>query len=364
MGFWLFMLCMDLICPFTMIGFGKRCMNNTPDFDSVYGYRTRMSSINRKTWKFAHEYCGKLWYLTGLTLLTPSIIIMLFTFGKGNDAIGVVGGILEAIQIMLLLAAIPATESMLRKKFEDNGKRKYTQNITGINITKKEEKEKQFIKIMGWIMLGLDILAFISLIISLNIKIWIAISVLVLLLAWGLYIWMYPKHFLDLSQTIKIWKRKIGIPVFSIGLAAFFCWLIFDLFNYAFSDFMIFLGIFMIVLLIPFILKIYIIEEAPEKSSVMATVLVAFFLAFIIVLPVNYLATFQGDGHESIIVNDKDIFSTRRNTRYYIYADWREENQQFSVFSSREYEEFQKGDSIQVCLHHSIFGFQYWTVHK
>lgn len=363
MGFWFFMLCMDLICPFTMIGFGKRFMYNTPAINSVDGYRTRMSSINRKTWKSAHEYCGKIWYFTGLILLTPSIIVMLFTFGKSNDAIGLVGGIIEAIQIMLLLAAIPATESMLRKNFEDNGKRKYTGKTEGINITKKEEQEKQFIKIMGWIMMGLDIFVFISLIISLNKKLWIAISVLVLLLAWGMYIWMYPKRFLDLSQTIKIRKLKISVSAFSIGLAAFFCWLIFDLFNYAFSDFMIFVGIIMIVLLIPFILKIYMIEEAPEKSSVIATVLAAFLLAFIIVLPVNYLATFQGDGHKSIIVNDKDISSTRRSTSYYIYADWREENQEFSI-SKSQYNEFQKGDHLQVCLRHSIFGFQYWTVHK
>ena len=39
MGFWIFMLIMDLLLPFTMIGFGRYFMKNAPkEINSVFGY--------------------------------------------------------------------------------------------------------------------------------------------------------------------------------------------------------------------------------------------------------------------------------------------------------------------------------------
>ena len=44
MGFWIFMLIMDLLLPFTMIGFGRYFMKKAPkEINSVFGYRTSMS---------------------------------------------------------------------------------------------------------------------------------------------------------------------------------------------------------------------------------------------------------------------------------------------------------------------------------
>lgn len=60
MGFWIFMLIMDLLIPFTMIGFGKMFLKKAPDqINYVFGYRTSMSMKNQDTWVFAHHYCGK-----------------------------------------------------------------------------------------------------------------------------------------------------------------------------------------------------------------------------------------------------------------------------------------------------------------
>lgn len=51
MGFWFFMLIMDLLIPFTMIGFGKCFLKKAPDnINSVFGYRTSMSMKNKDTW--------------------------------------------------------------------------------------------------------------------------------------------------------------------------------------------------------------------------------------------------------------------------------------------------------------------------
>ena len=78
MGFWIFMLIMDLLIPFTMIGFGKMFLKKAPDqINYVFGYRTSMSMKNQDTWVFAHHYCGKIWYICGLILLVVSLIVLL-----------------------------------------------------------------------------------------------------------------------------------------------------------------------------------------------------------------------------------------------------------------------------------------------
>ena len=48
MEFWIFMLIMDLILPFTMIGFGKYFMKKAPkEINSVFGYRTTEIALKK-----------------------------------------------------------------------------------------------------------------------------------------------------------------------------------------------------------------------------------------------------------------------------------------------------------------------------
>ncbi len=45
MGFWIFMLLMDLLIPLTMVVFGKMFMTKSPkNINAVFGYRTTMST--------------------------------------------------------------------------------------------------------------------------------------------------------------------------------------------------------------------------------------------------------------------------------------------------------------------------------
>ena len=89
MGFWIYMLIMDLLIPLTMLGFGRAFLTKAPNkINWVFGYRTAMSMKNRDTWNFAHQYCGRLWFLWGLILLPCSVIPMLFLLGKSTDKIG------------------------------------------------------------------------------------------------------------------------------------------------------------------------------------------------------------------------------------------------------------------------------------
>lgn len=126
MGFWVFMLLMNMLVPFTMIGFGKMFLNHIPDeINMVFGYRTRMSAKNRDTWEFAHQYCGRLWFICGLILLPLSNIPMLFVIGQSEDAVGNLAGIICIIQCVILVGTIFPTERALRKNFDQNGIRRH-----------------------------------------------------------------------------------------------------------------------------------------------------------------------------------------------------------------------------------------------
>lgn len=125
MGFWFFMLLMNAIVPFTMIGFGKMFLNNAPgEINWAFGYRTSMSMKNRDTWEFAHKYIGKIWYTWGIFLLAPSILPLFFVINRGEDAIGTLGGIIFMVQIVFLIGSIFPTEKALRKTFDKNGNRR------------------------------------------------------------------------------------------------------------------------------------------------------------------------------------------------------------------------------------------------
>ena len=124
MGFWIFMLIMVLLIPFTMIFFGWLLFRKTPkEINYVYGYRTKRSMMNEETWRFANQYFGKVWYLCGLISAPLSVIAIAIVFGKGPGTVGMVGGIITMLQMLPLIGAIVPTESELKKNFDENGKR-------------------------------------------------------------------------------------------------------------------------------------------------------------------------------------------------------------------------------------------------
>ena len=125
MGFWLFMLIMDLLIPAIMIGFGKCFMKKAPKtINGVFGYRTSMSMKNMDTWKFAHAYCGKIWHACGMIMLPVTVLSFLLMAGKDSDYVGTAGGIICGVQLIPLIASIIPTEIALRKKFDKEGNRK------------------------------------------------------------------------------------------------------------------------------------------------------------------------------------------------------------------------------------------------
>lgn len=122
MGFWIFMLVMDLLIPVTMVFIGKRFQKKPPkEINAMYGYRTAMSMKNKETWKYAHRCCGKLWYVSGLVMIPVTVIVLACVFGKGNNCVGNVGGIVCTLQCVVIIGTIVVTEQELKRDLTGMG---------------------------------------------------------------------------------------------------------------------------------------------------------------------------------------------------------------------------------------------------
>lgn len=125
MGFWIVMFICNLLVPLLMVVFGRIMYKHAPkSINGIYGYRTSMSMKNEDTWKFAHDYCGRLWYKIGLIMLIPSVLVQLPFVKSSTDTIGIMTVVLETVQICVMIASIFPTEKALRKTFDKYGNRK------------------------------------------------------------------------------------------------------------------------------------------------------------------------------------------------------------------------------------------------
>ncbi len=122
MWFWIYMLFIDLLLPFTMIGFGKYFSKTAPkNINTIFGYRTSMSMKNKDTWIFAHKFCGRIWFIIGMIMLPLSIIIMMSVIASSENVVGTVGAVLCGIQMIPLIVSVVLTEKALKKTFDRNG---------------------------------------------------------------------------------------------------------------------------------------------------------------------------------------------------------------------------------------------------
>lgn len=56
--------------------------------------------INMDTWKFAHEYAGKLWWKAGVGLLGPTLLIHIPFYGASDNTMGILSIIITVIQLL------------------------------------------------------------------------------------------------------------------------------------------------------------------------------------------------------------------------------------------------------------------------
>ncbi len=104
----------------TMTGFGWLFQKRPPkEINDLYGYRTSMSSKNRQTWIFAHQYAGKIWFFCGIVNFFVSVILLLAT--RQTEYFETLATTLLFVQMVPLIGVIFPTERALRKKFDRFG---------------------------------------------------------------------------------------------------------------------------------------------------------------------------------------------------------------------------------------------------
>lgn len=91
--------------------------------NSVFGYRTKRSMKSIDAWKFANDYCGRLWQKIGLILIVPTVVAQLLLLNKGKDSISIASLVIISVQTVILLITIIPTENALKKNFDNNGKK-------------------------------------------------------------------------------------------------------------------------------------------------------------------------------------------------------------------------------------------------
>ena len=121
----LFNTVMTLLIPLIMMVLGWLFLHGFPkDRNSLIGYRTTLSMKNDDTWRFAHQYCGRLWLIMGLILFAVTTVFLVLSMNMAEETRAFVSGIPMMIYVVPLLASVAATENALKKTFDTRGKRR------------------------------------------------------------------------------------------------------------------------------------------------------------------------------------------------------------------------------------------------
>ena len=125
MHLWWFMLVADVTIPIIMAIAGRIMWKRCPKrINGFLGYRTSRSMKNMDTWRFAHEYCGRLWWIIGLIMLLPSVAVFIPFYNSDEDTVTIVSSIIMLLQLAILIISIVPTELALKSTFNDDGTRK------------------------------------------------------------------------------------------------------------------------------------------------------------------------------------------------------------------------------------------------
>ena len=125
MWFWWFILLCDLLIPVIMFVGGLVMVKHCPrQINGLLGYRTARSMVNMDTWKFAHTYCGKIWWKAGAILSVLTAGVHLPFYHSGEDVLGILSMVVMFLQLAVLLLSLIPTERALKKTFHDDGSRR------------------------------------------------------------------------------------------------------------------------------------------------------------------------------------------------------------------------------------------------
>lgn len=221
----------------------------------------------------------------------------------------------------------------------------------------KIERTKKRLKILGWVFIFTDVLAFIV-----GGKTMYVMLILVILAAYTLYIWYYPYIYIEVTRK-NAEDGALQLPLFGALIAALFNLFALKMCGYDFAELMKFCFISACILLVPFVVKSIYLKIHQRLSRVSLVVFASLFTAYVIAMPLNLVLTFGKAAHEEIVVLDKDVDTGSSFDDYQLIAEWRGEKKDFNV-SKSEYITTEVGDTYRVCIRKSLFGLEYYTVHK
>lgn len=223
----------------------------------------------------------------------------------------------------------------------------------GIDITETEKK----IKTAGWILIFSNLAA-----VLIGGKIKFFILTAILLATYAMYLSFYPYMYFD-TISKKVQGLVFQLPFVGSGIAFVLCLSGLNLYECSFIAYTkIAIGI-TIVLVIPYFIKSSKTKTPQRLGRKISVVFAVFVLSFGITFPVNYLLTFAEPVHETIKITNKDLSTSGKELDYYLYGNWKGEEEQFSV-SRNVYGSTSIGDIRKICIKHSILGLEYYTIHK
>lgn len=113
-----------MVIPIIMLGFGYVMRKYPPKkINGIYGYRTSKSMKSDETWKFAHEFCGRIWVKVGLVMLLVSLLIFFITLRYKEDTLDLIILLVVLLQTAVLLISIIPVEKALGNLFDNKGHR-------------------------------------------------------------------------------------------------------------------------------------------------------------------------------------------------------------------------------------------------
>lgn len=122
---WLLMTVINLSFPLILIGFGTAFIRKPPkNRDSVWAYRTELTTINDDTWKTGHEILGKAWLTVGIISFVLMSVLMAYLYGKAPQFINFYGGLACAAEGVILLLTMIPVEKKMKQLFTPKGKRR------------------------------------------------------------------------------------------------------------------------------------------------------------------------------------------------------------------------------------------------
>lgn len=120
-----FVFLCNLLIPVVVIVTGRIMWKHYPkNINGLVGYRTTRSMKNMDTWKFANEYCGRLWYKMGLFMLVLSVLVSVLLLRTNDSTYSMIFLIFVLLQCVVLIVSIIPVEIALKKTFNTDGTRR------------------------------------------------------------------------------------------------------------------------------------------------------------------------------------------------------------------------------------------------